>query len=159
MKTTFIIPSINRPTLERAIKSVERINQPYLVYHDDERAGAGHARQQLIKHVDTDWVSMLDDDDTITEDYVQRLEEEIAAHPDADLIHFRQYFINTGQVFPNWPEVAWGNIGISFSVKTKVARQVGYKSEPYEDFEFVKRVKEAGFNVYFSKYLVYRVRH
>jgi glycosyltransferase involved in cell wall biosynthesis len=169
--TTFIIPTIGRDTLQRAIDSVKNLNrvegqreEAWIVYHEnyvpEQRIGAGAARQRMINMIEnTDWVSMLDDDDTVTPDYVERLKEEIEAHPEADLIHFREYFINTGQILPTWPEVAWGNVGISFSVKIEVAKKIGFKTEPYEDFEFVKRVQKAGYNVYFSKYLVYKVRH
>lgn len=167
MKTTFIIPSICRDTLDRAVASVEKTGASHIIYHDDERAGAGHARAEMIKKVKTEWVSMLDDDDTVTDDYVKRLEEEIAANPWADLIHFREYFIadlmgddvTEDHFIPRRPKVEWGNVGISFSVKTDVAKKIGFRSEPYEDYEFIKRVADAGYKIHFSKYIVYRGRH
>lgn len=156
VKTTFIIPSIGRDTLKRAVQSVR--GNRYLYKIDADRKGAGETRNELIQQAKTPWVSFLDDDDTVTEDYVQRLEEEINAHPDADVIHFREYFL-TGQVFPNWPKIEWGNVGISFSVKRDVALKNPFKSEEYEDYEFVKRLEEKGYKIYYSPYLVYRARH
>jgi glycosyltransferase involved in cell wall biosynthesis len=156
--TTFIIPSINRPTLDRAIASTNQPNFTFLIKIDEERVGEGVIRNELIKQAETEWVSFVDDDDTVTSDYVQRLEEEIAAHPEADVIHFREYFLR-GFVLPSWPVVEWGNVCIAYSVKREIAMQYPFQSEPYEDYEFIKRLHEAGKTIYFSNYLTYRERH
>lgn len=123
-------------------------------------------RNGLIKKAETEWVSFLDDDDTVTEDYVARLKEESEKHPEADLIVFREYFISDlmDDPYPDhyiWqvPVVHWGQVGISFSVKREVALKHPFVSEDNEDFHFVERVEKAGYNIHFSKYLVYRARH
>lgn len=154
--TTFIIPSLKRKTLGRAIRSVSKY--PFIVGYDDGEKGPGIVRNELIAKVETPWVSFVDDDDTIITDYVDRLQEEIIKTPYADLIHFRQYFLR-GQIIPAWPSVEWGNIGIAFSVRREIALQFPFEQEPFEDFEFVKRIKDAGKVVIFSQYLTYRVRH
>lgn len=166
--TTFIIPSINRPTLQRAIDSAAK-QAPYLVEIDKNHIGASSIRNGLIKQAITEWVSFLDDDDTVTEDYVERLREETEKHPEADVIIFREYFIsdlmdNEGRKYPdhfiwNVPVVHWGQIGISFSVKRDVALKHPFIEEPNEDFHFIARLDEQGYNIHFSKYLVYRARH
>jgi glycosyltransferase involved in cell wall biosynthesis len=156
--TTFVMPSINRPTVQRAIDSVERTGAFILWREDKNNLGPGELRNRLIKRVKTPWVSFIDDDDTVIEDYVQRLAEEIEKNPEADLIHFKTYF-PWGQVLPQWPTVGWGNIGISFSVKTQVAKNFPFKDEPYEDYEFVHRLERMGHNIVFSPYLTYRARH
>lgn len=155
--TTFIIPSIDRDTLTRAVLSVEP--HPFEVGLDKQREGAGIIRNRLIEKAKTEWVSMLDDDDTITEDYVQRLEEESKAHPEADVIHFREYFNDTGELLPYWPELTFSNVGVSFSVKRQVAIDNPFEAEPFEDYEFLKRLNDRGYIIHFSKYIVYRVRH
>lgn len=144
---------------------------PYLVEIDKQGIGASAIRNGLIKHANTEWVSFLDDDDTVTSDYVERLREEIENHPEADLIVFREYFIadkmkekEPDYAYPDhfiWtaPVVHWGQIGIAFSVKKEVALKHPFLEEPNEDFHFVSRIDEAGYNVHFSKYLVYRARH
>ena len=166
--TTFIIPSIGRDTLQRAIDSVSK-QAPYLVEIDEYKIGASAIRNGLIQHATTEWVSFLDDDDTVTDDYVQRLKEESEAHPDADVIIFREYFISDlmdgdGAKYPDhfiWevPVVHWGQIGISFSVKREVALQQPFIEEPNEDFHFIERLDQQGYKIHFSKYLVYRCRH
>lgn len=166
--TTFIIPSIDRPELQRAIDSVNKTGANYLVEIDKQKIGASAIRNGLIKLANTKWVSFLDDDDTVTEDYVERLHEESLAHPEADVIVFREYFIQDkmeeGNPYPDhfiWqvPVVHWGQIGISFSVKRKVALEHPFLEEPNEDYHFVARLDELGYKIHFSKYLVYRARH
>lgn len=164
--TTFIIPTIGRDTLPRTVNSVVK-QAPFLVKIDENKEGPGIVRNKLIQDAETDWVSMLDDDDTVTDDYVQRLAEEIKAHPDADVIIFREYFIadlmgdDVTEDHFIWrePVIKWGEIGIAFSVKREVALKYPFKSEPHEDLHFVERIAEAGHKVHFSKYLVYRGRH
>lgn len=167
--TTFIIPSVDRPTLQRAIDSVNKTGANYLVEIDKQKIGASAIRNGLIKLANTKWVSFLDDDDTVTDDYVERLHEESQKHPEADVIIFREYFIadlmdETGSKYGDhfiWqaPVVHWGQIGISFSVKRNIAMQHPFLEEDNEDFKFVKRLEDAGYNIHFSKYIVYRARH
>lgn len=164
--TTFIIPTIGRDTLQRSVDSAVK-QAPFLVMTDTNKEGAGIIRNRLIEKAETEWVSMLDDDDTVTEDYVQRLEEEIKAHPEADIIIFREYFIadlmeeDVTEDHFIWrkPIVTWGEIGIAFSVKREVALEHPFFKEPNEDLRFVARLQRAGYNIHFSKYLVYRGRH
>lgn len=163
--TTFIIPSVDRPTLQRAIDSCRK-QAEYLVQIDKMKIGASAIRNELIRLAQTEWVSMLDDDDTITEDYVRRLREESEAHPEAGLIIFREYFIGElmADDYPDhfiWqaPVVHWGQVGIAFSVKREIAMQYPFLEEPNEDFHFVSRIDQAGIKIHFSKYLVYRARH
>lgn len=163
--TTFIIPSVDRPTLQRAIDSAAK-QAPYLVQIDKHKIGASAIRNDLIQLAETEWVSFLDDDDTVTDDYVARLEEESRKHPEADVIVFREYFIEELMDFPYpdhfiWqaPVVHWGQIGICFSVKREVAIKFPFVKEDNEDFHFVERIERAGHKIHFSKYLVYRARH
>lgn len=155
--TTFIIPTIRRVTLDRAIKSAEATGAGTLIEFDEKRVGPGETRNKLIQRANTPWVSMLDDDDTVIPSYVNRLQEEIAITPDVDVVMFRTYFIH-GVILPAWPNVYFGNIPISFSVKRDVALEMPFKSEPFEDYEFIKRLDEAGKKIVWSKYLTYLMR-
>lgn len=166
--STFITPTISRSTLERAKESVEKTGAPHLIGFDVKGGECSRIRNELIRQAKTEWVSMLDDDDSVTEDCVRRLEEEIEKHPEADLIVFREYFIQDlmeeGNAYPDhfiWtaPVVHWGQIGIAFSVKREVALKYPFIEEDNEDFHFVERIDKAGYNIHFSKYLVYRARH
>lgn len=172
IKTTFIIPSCGRDTLKRALDSVNKLTnaEDCVVSYkiDEERQGASAVRNELIQKADTEWVSFLDDDDTVTSDYVERLKEEVEAHPEADMVIFREYFIQDkmgdDNPYPDhfiWqvPAVHWGQIGIAFSVKRDVAIKFPFIEEDNEDFHFVKRIEQAGYKIHFSKYITYRARH
>lgn len=159
MLTTFIIPNIGRPTLQRSIDSALATGAKVLTMEDVDRGNRSEIRNTLIRSADTEWVSFLDDDDTVFCEYVKRLEEEITAHSEADVIHFRQYFIETGILFPALPVVEWGNVGICFSVRRELALRFPFVEQPYEDFEFVKRLAEKGYKIHFSKYITYKARH
>lgn len=168
VKTTFIVPSCGRNTLKRALDSAKATGAKVLVKLDEERLGASAVRNELIQKTTTPWVSFLDDDDTVTSDYVDRLREELEAHPEADMVIFREYFIQDlmgdDNPYPDhfiWqvPAVHWGQIGISFSVKKDVATKFPFIEQDNEDFHFVKRIEEAGYNIHFSKYITYRARH
>jgi len=138
---------------------------------DKMKIGASAIRNELIRLAQTPWVSMLDDDDTVTSDYVERLKEESELHPEADVIMFREYFIadKMKEKEPNYqypdhfiwqaPVVHWGQIGIAFSVKRDVAMKHPFLEEPNEDFHFISRLDEAGYKIHFSKYITYRARH
>lgn len=157
--TTFIIPSTNRPTLQRAIDSARDTGAEVLALIDEEGKGRSFIRNELIRQATTKWVSFLDDDDTVFPEYVDRLWEEIEAHPEADVIHFREYFLATAHIFPTWPRVEWGNVGICFSVRRELALQFPFVEQKYEDFKFVEKLKDEGYSIYFSKYLTYKARH
>ncbi len=163
--TTFIIPSIDRPTLKRAIDSCI-MQAPYLLEIDHQRIGEAAIRNGLIKYALTEWVSFLDDDDTVTSDYVARLREEIQKHPDAEVIIFREYFIGElmnsemeDHFIPVEPEIRWGNVGISYSIRKDVALKHPFMEQNHEDLHHLKDLENAGVKIVFSKYITYRVRH
>lgn len=112
---TFVVPSIGRPTLRRALDSfaaqTNRAFSAVLVMDGcaapdyvagygwlravalPARAGvrnhAGEVRNVALRLADTDWVAFLDDDDTAAPAYVERLSEEIRRRPGADAVVFR----------------------------------------------------------------------
>lgn len=155
--TTFIIPTINRPTLARAMVSATASGALPEVQIDIDN-DRSEARNRAIRRGITPWVSMLDDDDTVTQDYVERLQEELLKHPSADVVIFRAYFLH-GVILPAWPVVEEGNIGISFSAKRDLLIKYPFINEPHEDYNLIKRLELSGANIVFSPYLTYRVRH
>ena len=104
---TFIIPSINRPTIDNTIQSLLNQTNPkwecFILYDgvegknfDDPRikifnlnklgkkgerhGNAGLVRNEGIKMCKTEWIGFLDDDDTIHEDYVKTLFEKYTSY-------------------------------------------------------------------------------
>lgn len=148
-----------KPNLKRAIKSCGDL--PTIVEQDPNRTGAGPTRNRAIERVDTDWVGFLDDDDYLTEDYYDRFREELTAHPEADVIIFRMNHAIMGLV-PRIPEIVLGNVGISYCLKTELAKKHPFiKEDPpkglHEDFQNLVDLSEAGANIVFSKHMVYKV--
>jgi glycosyltransferase involved in cell wall biosynthesis len=160
IKTTFIIPSVGRDTLQRAVQSVEATGAAYLVGTDIAHKGPSVIRNMLIKQAETPWVSFLDDDDSITPDYVERLTEELRMSPGADVVIFREYFLNQTLIPAKGNHnIEWGNVGISFSVKREVALKHPFRRIRYEDYEFLKKLQDEGYTISFSPYMTYKERH
>jgi glycosyltransferase involved in cell wall biosynthesis len=56
----------------------------HLVLLDDKRVGGAHTKNALLEQVTTEWAIVLDDDDLLDPEYVERL---IAHAEDADVIY------------------------------------------------------------------------
>lgn len=80
------------------------------------RGSAGLTRNFALPLVKTEWTAFLDDDDTVSPQYVEWLR---TLAPKADVVVFRMQHPTLG-VLPPWlnPEIRWGQVGISFTVRT-----------------------------------------
>lgn len=171
LETTFIIPTIGRPTLNRAVRSALETSARVLVVADDRniqlethpslsivytptplRSG-GLSRNYGVKLAETPWVSFLDDDDAVTPDYVERLEE----CPSCDVVIFRMQHPRLGLV-PKIPMIAFGNVGISFSARTHWMERICFPAERPQDFHILRGLEDAGARIHFSPHLTYHVR-
>ena len=109
---TFIIPSVGRPTLIRTLVSLQNLTIPYwkaiVVFDgvdgvdriDDNRISyisipktgvsnhAGNVRNIAIEKSDTTWIAFVDDDDSLTPDYLEEFYK-ISDKQDPDVIIFR----------------------------------------------------------------------
>ncbi len=182
---TFIIPTIGRETLQKAIQSlvdneskiwkaivvfdgipILSFPHPSILSISIPKVGfkncAGDVRNKGIKLVTTEWIGFLDDDDTITQDYLYRFQSELDNHPNVDVIIFRM--INTDdRVIPSHTShLSIGNVGISFAIKSKIFQNqtIGIKFEPnaYEDFHLLDRVQKLGYKIHISNFITYLVR-
>lgn len=189
MNTTFIIPSIGRPTLSSSIASLHRQTNPNwksIIIYDNvnptedfqsekiktfqtNKLGritsssfphneAGLVRNVGLKNVDTTWTSFLDDDDTITSNYVDLL---LSKYSQFDLVIFRMHCAKNNLIIPRPKDnqIRFGNVGISFSFKTPKEPILFPKNEGGEDFEFVKNLINQGYNYTITEEVCYRVRH
>ena len=113
---TFVVPSVGRESLERALRSLDGQTDPAFrgvlvadgfvppgslsarfpwltVAATGARLGrenhAGAVRNIGIEMASTEWVAFLDDDDALSPRYVEWLRAEIEARPDADAVVFR----------------------------------------------------------------------
>jgi glycosyltransferase involved in cell wall biosynthesis len=181
---TFIIPTIGRPTLQRAINSlIAQTNKNWkcvvvfdgvdiVNYADDrikcikiEKTGSigqyhgmsGLVRNHGLRIADTEWIGFLDDDDTIHQDYVERL---FNKYSDKDLVIWRMAF-ESGHVVPGFGNEALihGNIGISFCYKNKFDDVLFDENKDGEDLALVRKIVERSRNYIVTSEVYYKVNH
>lgn len=186
---TFIIPTINRDTLNRTLLSIQKQTVPHWnaivifdgcnpihVLPDDKRFQyifiskvgskhkkrntAGFVRNYGMNLVNTPWIGFVDDDDIITPNYIKHLMEETRITPDADLISFRMIDNNLIIPPPDCVEIKEGHIGISFAIKTQLVKE-GYifTQDSVEDYNFVKKIQNANKKIVISPYISYLVNN
>jgi len=179
---TFIIPTIGRATLERSLLSLKNQTSPHwnaIVVFDGiqptitnndpriqfltiEKKGngwAGYVRNEGMKHVKTEWIGFLDDDDVLTPNYMAKFQIEARNNPDA--IIFRMKYSN-GAVLPPIHETTFKQdfVGISFCFQTRIFQKEGleFKQSGIEDYEFLNTLREHNKRVVISQYITYLVR-
>lgn len=178
---TIIIPTVNRPTLELSVNSLINQTNPNwnaLILFDgikkrnfkDKRiktlsipkvgrfglrhGNAGLVRNVGISKVKTEWIGFLDDDDTLTPDYVELL---LNKYKDYDLVVFRMKW-HTGRIIPN-PlnnDIVLNDVGISFAYKSKYKNE--FINSDGEDFDFLDRLKTKVKNYIVAEEVTYSVR-
>jgi len=166
-KITFIIPSLNRPTLERSVNSLIKQKNPnwecVIIYDGvdgptfkDDRiriikigktgnivnniGQSGLVRNHGIKNVNTEWIGFLDDDDTLHPNYVNDLFKKYSNY---DLVIMRMKD-KLGNVFPRLSNtnIKFGNVGISICYKNKFGEILFDENKNGEDFDFVKKLTD-----------------
>jgi glycosyltransferase involved in cell wall biosynthesis len=189
---TFILPTIQRPSLQRAltslfqqtcrnwkaiilfdgcqpmVKILPSLKDPRIMYASIEKTGvvsaihskAGHVRNVGLHWVRSPWVAFLDDDDRLTPDYVERLQEECHATPTTDLVVFKM--IDKARIIPppSSTQLVKNEIGISFAYRSSLIQE-GFRFgfSEYENYHLVHSIYHAGKQVVFSPYLTYIVRN
>lgn len=197
--TTFVIPTIpgRKDVLERALGSLLAQSDPdwyAIVVGDgfqpfvpqawmaDDRldfieappsGSAGLTRNAGLEKVETRWCSFLDDDDYLDPRYVKWLRNTQAAPVTEGFgcVVFRMLHPELG-VLPDkeQPEIKWGGVGISFSVRTalisehnlKFIREVDpHNPEPgkakNEDIHFLESLKRLNYRLYIHPEVAYFV--
>lgn len=174
---TFIVATVGRPTLARAISSLLDQQdggwraivvgdgvEPQV--SDDERIRAlaveklGHpglVRNEAIPHVRSPWTGFLDDDDRLAPDYVGHLRAEKTG---ADVVVFRMLHPQLGRL-PVDDAVRHGNVGISFAVRTRMLRDTPFRADflySNEDYELIHDLEQLGARIVFSPHCCYLVR-
>lgn len=181
---TFIIPSINRPTIDNTIQSLLNQTNPkwecFILYDgvegknfDDPRikifnlhklgkkgerhGNAGLVRNEGIKMCKTEWIGFLDDDDTIHEDYVKTLFEKYTSY---DFVVWRMKTTD-GKIYPdlNTSQLLINKVGISISFKSKINNILFNSNHDQEDFEFVENLEKQTKNFIITPEIFYNIRH
>jgi len=178
---TFIIPTIGRETLSLTLQSLKNqtiTNWKAIVIFDgieptisetDQRItiiktpiklgqgynSAGLVRNYGIKFVNTEWVAFVDDDDSITPNYVESFLSELWLDP--DVIIFRMTLDD--RVCPSIDSTNFfiKDVGISFAVKTELVSKFIFIPSIEEDFEFLDKVRLKKYKIVLSPYITYSV--
>jgi len=182
---TFIIPSLNRPTIKRTIESL--INQSsdnwkaIVIYDgvdgekfDDERVTtikidkiglvgpkngqSGLVRNEGIKLVKTEWIGFLDDDDSLEKDYVDTLFKKYLKY---DFVVWRMKYEN-GMVLPPFTmnDLVFARVGISFCYKKDIFKELLFsQNRDGEDFDFLMELKKQSNKFIITPEVMYNVRH
>jgi glycosyltransferase involved in cell wall biosynthesis len=180
---TFVIPSLNRPTIERSIKSLlSQTNKNWrciLIYDgvlgkifEDERiqilnvertglVGEVHGQSGLVRNkgleiCETEWIGFLDDDDSIHPEYVDTL---FNSYQNYDFVVWRMKYEN-GRVLPPFTSgrLSFGEVGISFCFKNKFNLFFDTNRDG-EDFDFLMKLKSLTKNYLIAPEVYYNVGH
>jgi glycosyltransferase involved in cell wall biosynthesis len=183
-RVTFIIPSINRPTLTRTVQSLlNQTNENWNciiifdgvegITFDDSRikviksdkvglVGPNNGQSGLVRNIgikdcQTEWIAFLDDDDTVSPDYVKTLFEK---YENYDFVVWRMIYPN-GFVLPppNSNDLVFARVGISFCYKNKFDDFYFDKNRDGEDFDFLMKLKSKTNNYIITPEIFYKVRH
>ena len=189
---TFIIPSVGRPTLINSIQCLKNQTNPNwnaiiifdgispTIENDDPRImimeteklgqgynSAGLVRNKAIEYATSEWIAFLDDDDSISDDYVETFIIEINKYsPDVILFRmafaFKMEFANDYVVPPLQSirgDIRAGHVGISFALKRQIFND-GYIFIPshYEDWILFEKLISNSYKVMISPHVKYFVR-
>lgn len=122
---------------------------------------AGLVRNKILEFCDSQWVAFLDDDDTITENYVENFKKEITEE-NFDCFIYRMIDKN-GNIFPKLDDsrLYVGNVGISFIINLEKIKNsnIFFESSEIEDFEYIKNIYLKNLKIKISNNICYKINH
>lgn len=181
-KISFIIPSINRPSIVDSVNSLLNQSNPnwecVIVYDgidgtkfDDPRiktivvekqgetgeynGHAGLVRNFGLKVVNSEWVGFLDDDDTLHPDYVKTLFDKYTKY---DVVVWRMQYKN-GLILPEFDanELIGGHVGISYCYQNKFGNILFDENFDGEDYLFLVKLSNLTKNFILTPEVYYYV--
>lgn len=121
---------------------------------------AGGVRNVGLKLVDTKWVGFVDDDDTLSERYVEFLQEDITKYDALKVVIFRMRAKN-GKILPspNHSDFYLNEVGISFAVNTNFYKDNNLYFTPsqQEDFYYLDKARNMSAPMLISSHVAYFV--
>ena len=182
---TFIIPSIGRKTLKNTVQSLQNLENPNweciivfdgikqnieindsrIVVYEIEKKGkknyGGYVRNFALKmDIKSCWVGFVDDDDTISNKYIDYLIEETTNYKFIDVLIFRMMYEN-GVILPdkNDKTIVMNKVGISFAINKRILRKKKYffKNNSKEDYCFLRDLQIKKYKMLISSYVGYFV--
>lgn len=176
---TFVIPSLGRATLMRAIDSLRAQSDPDwkavvafdgvepTIISDDKISmikvnprgewRAGLARNAAIETVTTPWVGLLDDDDTLHPDYV-KTHKKMSSGNETVAVFLYKMLNQDGRILPDVPALRCNHVGISFAFHKRVFERVRFKRMKCEDLDFLCTARSLGYPIKFVDAILYKVK-
>lgn len=117
---------------------------------------AGLVRDEALKLCSTEWVGFLDDDDFLSQTYVELLYEKYHTY---DLVVWRAIW-NNGQILPplGTNELKRSMVGIHFCYKKSTFPNIFFNhNDGGEDFNFLKKILNSTNNYIVTNDIVYNV--
>ena len=149
---------ITKIDIHNKIKIIENDKH---IGNQSKRNSAGLVRNIGIVTIDflTEWIGFVDDDDTLSPDYIKYLKNEIEITPDIEVCIFRMIYEN-GYVLPGKYDrnLLRGKVGISFALKQALTTKYLFTNNPFEDFIYLKTLQNSGIKMLISSYISYYVR-
>lgn len=141
-----------------------------IYFSDNKQISVGAKRQFLLEMADSRYVVFIDDDDAISDDYIDSILKAIEQKPDC--IGFKiecnmegkKEIAKASNEFADWCDNIDGfrycrTIYHKTPVKTEIALQIGFKDMRFgEDYDYSKRLKQSGLlkkEVFIDKYLYF----
>jgi hypothetical protein len=122
---------------------------------------AGRVRNKIIETIDnpSEWIGFLDDDDSLSQYYVEILRNEISKE-DHDCFVFRMN--DNGNIIPSFDttELIQNQVGISFCVKREFIMKynIRFENSNCEDFLFLQKLMEHSAKIKILPFVGYFVR-
>ena len=187
---SFVIPSVGRKTIINTIQSIKNNtiedweivivfdnvpkNKIPLIEKDPRifiinipklgigKNSAGNVRNVALKLINSHWAGFVDDDDTISIDYVCNLQKEILTHPQSNVVVFKLFRLTRRNRIlppPNQFFLRKGRVGISFCVNRKYyqSKNIYFQPSKQEDWYYLRRVKILNGKILISRFMCYFV--
>ena len=139
-------------------------NQQHQQQHENNCAGyvRNYGINYLISHeIQSEYISFLDDDDTIHPNYLDYLNNEENNY-DFEVIIFRMMYKNYN-IVPHLltKKIERKNVGISFALKYELLvknKELRFSNHSFEDFIFIFQLQNLKKKILISKYIAYFVK-
>lgn len=148
---------------DNCINIIENNKNKFILLPIEKRGGgtnkgAGYVRNAATNYVESEWVAFIDDDDTISSEYVKNANSIIKENTTIDCILFRA-IVPQGIVVPDPKslDIQLGRTFISYCCKTSVFKEIQFNQGKDEQYEFINSIKNRGYKILLSKYVMYGI--
>ena len=183
---TFIIPTIGRSTLNNSINcllnqtindwnaiiifdgiscNIENIDNRIKIIETNKKGlsinSAGLVRNYGISFATTKWIAFLDDDDIISNDYIETFYKELEENNNInlDVIIFRMKLEDRIVPKIETDNFYLCDVGISFIIKKEIYDDgIKFVADGAEDFLYLDNIRQNNYKMMISPYVKYFVR-